>query len=59
MAHMTEDERRARRVDLILRRLGVAPRKRRPTDERRDHGPVWEGDGRSIHRVVGRVLRVR
>ena len=60
VADMTpEEEQRARHIDAILRRLGipVAPRKR--SLERRDAGPVMEGDGRTINRNVGSVLRVR
>lgn len=51
-----EDERRARRVDNVLRRLGiqVAPRK----IKRRDAGPVMD-DGRSITRSIGFIKRVR
>ena len=54
-----EEEQRARHIDAVLARLGirVAPRKRRPIKRR--EGPVMEGDGRTINRNVGHVIRVR
>ena len=49
-----EDEERLRRVDAILRRLGI------PVTPLKRHGaPVTEGDGRTITRVSGQVLQVR